>query len=469
LSLPVGRIGAVTTAIIYCRVSDDQAGTSRSVEQQEAACREHCAEAGWDVAEVIVDSDISASRYSRKRRPGWARVLELIGAGAVDALVAWDLDRMLRQPKELEHLIDLADKGLPVRTLGGGDVQLATSDGRFVARILTAKAAKESDDISRRVRRAKAAKAARGEPARLHSPMAFGWRDGVTPEPGEADLIVRSARRLLDGEVGVTALAREWTEAGWRRPRSGAAWSATSVRAVMESPRNAGLRQHRGEVIGEGNWPAILDRATYERLGAMFADPDRRRTARRVTTFTGIYRCYACGSTLAYTSIEGRRMRVCKPHSHQPRCAKVGITAPLADPAVLRAVLEVVDHGSSGTVNAEAATPFSAEELADVEQRLVDVAEDFAAGRVHRAQFLAATETLTSRRDELLAMVRPNTPSAAAPFLGRAGALAAAWGGMGEFQRNAVLRSVLDAVVVGPRIVGGGRWDPDRLSFRWRI
>jgi site-specific DNA recombinase len=460
----------VTTAIIYCRVSDDQAGTSRSVEQQEAACREHCAQAGWEVAEVVTDSDISASRYSRKRRPGWARVLELVEVGAVDALVAWDLDRMLRQPKELEHLIDLADKGLPVRTLGGGDVQLATSDGRFIARILTAKAAKESDDISRRVRRAKAAKAARGEPARLHSPMAFGWRDGVTPEPGEADLIVRSARRLLDGEVGVTALAREWTEAGWRRPRSGAAWSATSVRAVMESPRNAGLRQHRGEVVGEGNWPAILDRATYERLRAMFADPERRRGPRRVSTFTGIYRCYACGSTLSYDTIGGRRMRVCKPHPHQPKCAKVGITARLADPHILEAVLRVVDRGHSGTVQAEAPAAFSAEELADIEQRLVDIAEDFAAGRVHRPQFLAATEALTARRDELLLLVKPNlSTSAAAPFLGKAGALAAAWDDMGEWQRNAVLRSVLDAVVVGPRIVGGGRWDPDRLTFRWRI
>ena len=104
---------------------------------------------------------MSASRYARRKRTEWARVIAMLDAGAANMLVAWELDRLLRQPRELEDLIDRADHGLPVVTMSG-DVKLDNADGRFIARILVAKAAKESDDISRRTKAQKLSRVERG-------------------------------------------------------------------------------------------------------------------------------------------------------------------------------------------------------------------------------------------------------------------------------------------------------------------
>ncbi|NKR80190.1 recombinase family protein [Rhodococcus hoagii] len=62
-------------AIIYARVSADQSGRGRSVSEQEAECRAICQREGWDVAEVLSDNDVGASRFSRvKDRPAYERL-----------------------------------------------------------------------------------------------------------------------------------------------------------------------------------------------------------------------------------------------------------------------------------------------------------------------------------------------------------------------------------------------------------
>jgi DNA invertase Pin-like site-specific DNA recombinase len=463
-------MGSVTTAVLYARVSDDRDGRSRSVDQQLEECRAYADAKGWAVVEEITDSDMSASRYSRKSRPGWARVLELAESCEVGALVAWDLDRLLRQPKELEHLIDLADKGLPVVTLGGGDVNLGSSDGRFIARILVAKAAKESDDTSRRVKRAKAARAARGEPVRVEGIRALGWVDGVTVNSAEAALIRDAARRLLDGEVGVTAIAREWNERGLRRPRSARAWSATTVRAVLESPRNAGLVQHQGEVVGVGNWPAIIDRVTYEQVRAMFADPKRRHATRR-STFTGVVRCGRCGGTLHLDLSRHKRVWRCKPSVGSDRCGRLAVTAALVEPLVLDALFEVVDTGRlpASPEADDGAAVAAASELADVERRLVEMAEAFADGAISRSQLLAATGRLETRKEALSNLVGGSARSRTTMrYANSPGSLRAVWEHLTDHERNNILRAVIEGVDIAPSTGGGRIFDPSRVTIQWR-
>jgi len=96
--------------------------------------------------------DVSA--YSGKVRPAYRRMLDDLGGGFLDAVVVWDLDRLHRQPRELEEFFDLC-KAAGVSRLASvsGDVDLSTHDGQFLARILGAVAKKESDDKSRRIRR----------------------------------------------------------------------------------------------------------------------------------------------------------------------------------------------------------------------------------------------------------------------------------------------------------------------------
>lgn len=94
---------------------------------------------GWRIVDEFVDNDRSASRYARKVRPDFARVVELIDAGGARRIVPYSLDRLLPDPKELEELIDRADPRMrPTGTLRvtslQGDIDLSSEDGRFQAR-----------------------------------------------------------------------------------------------------------------------------------------------------------------------------------------------------------------------------------------------------------------------------------------------------------------------------------------------
>lgn len=147
---------------------------------------------------VYPDNDVSA--YSGASRPAWARLLADVRAGAVDVIVGWHVDRLTRSPRELEDVIDLADKfGVELATVTG-DVDLGTPTGRLVARMLGAAARHEAEHKAERQRRQsrQAAEAGRVKGGG-HRP--FGYeKDRVTIIPEEAEIIRECVRRVLATE-----------------------------------------------------------------------------------------------------------------------------------------------------------------------------------------------------------------------------------------------------------------------------
>src|SRR5262245_50374036 len=142
----------MTSAAIYCRISDDRDGRGLGVARQEADCRRLADEKGWQIVEVFTDNDTSA--YSGKRRPGYERLVERVRAGEVKAVVAWHPDRLHRSPKELETFIDVvAAAKAKVVTVTAGAYDLATPSGRMTARVVGAVARHESEHKSERIRR----------------------------------------------------------------------------------------------------------------------------------------------------------------------------------------------------------------------------------------------------------------------------------------------------------------------------
>lgn len=461
---------AVRRAVVYARISEDPTGGAAGVARQEGDSLAFCEARGWPVVEVLIDNDISASRYSRKRRPGWARVLELLDADLADAIVAWDLDRMLRQPRELEDLIDRAEKGLTVLTLQG-QLDLSTADGRAMARVMVAMAAKASDDTSRRVRRAKQSKAERGEV--FSGVKAFGWTDnGATIVEHEAAAIRDAASRVLAGE-GTTAIAREWQAKGLKPPRGARGWSTTTVRAVLSSPRNAALMQYRGEIIGAANWPAILDAETFRALQRLFADPARARAPRRRGTFTAVFRCGICGHSLTKDTTSGRTIWRCRPTPGTDRCGKLSITASYIEPVVVEALMVAADTGElAARVRApegEADQQARLAELDKLEARKAELAEMFAAGEISRAEWLTARKPLEEAYAALDAAVATQRQvTALDSYMTGPGVLRAAWEEASEDVRRTMLLSAFERVVVHPR--SPERSDPvSRIDLVWRF
>ncbi|WP_310715014.1 recombinase family protein [Streptomyces lydicus] len=122
-----------TRAAIYVRISQDRGGAGLGIARQEEDCRALCVRKGWDVIDVYPDNDVSA--YSGAPRPKWQELLADINEGIVNAVVCWHVDRLTRSPRELEDVIDLADRhGLELATVSG-EIDLATPTGRMIARM----------------------------------------------------------------------------------------------------------------------------------------------------------------------------------------------------------------------------------------------------------------------------------------------------------------------------------------------
>ena len=92
----------------------------------------------------------------------------------------------------------------------------------------------------------------------------------------------------------------------------------------------------------------------------------------------------------------------------------------------------------------------------------------FADGDMNVDQVRAAnkrlSDRLTTNRDRLAALGGRRDM---ARYVGRGSELRDSWDSMSLDQRRAVIRSVVEAVVIGP--AARGRFDADRVTVRWRV
>ena len=297
---------------------------------------------GWRVVEQYVDDDVSA--WSGRKRPQYSRSLDDLEAGAIDGLLVYDLDRLHRQPSELESFIELCSR-LRLTNVASvsGDIDLTTPDGQFQARILGAVAKKESDDKSRRIRRKHEEIAASGKVSGGGS-RPYGYEaDKVTLRPAEAAIVAECARRLLAGEP-VRSIARDLNERGVTSA-SGGQWSPQSLRRMLASPRISGQRAHHGEIVAAAEWPGIISVEEGAKIRALLANPERRtnKAARRYL-LGGLLVCSHCGERLvARPRSGGQRRYACAKGPGFSGCGKTYINAEEVERFVTEAVLHRLD------------------------------------------------------------------------------------------------------------------------------
>lgn len=318
----VKRSLCVVRAVIYTRVSSDPNDRGRSVSEQEAECRAWVGRRGWELAEVYCDNDRSASRYARKARPDWQRLTEDLSLGKIDVLVSWEVSRTTRDRLVWAALVETCiDRGVRL-CIGDRLHDLSDPDDAFSLDLASSLAVRESGMTRKRVMRAVQANAAKGAP---HGRLLYGYRReydasrqliGQLPDENTAPIVREAARRVLAGETPY-AVAQDFNRRGIPTPAGAArGWDLTQVRRLCVNPGYAGKRVHRGKVVGDANWPPLLDAATHHGLVARLSDP-KRRTVRAGAIrhlLSGIAVCGVCGGRvrvqknrgfLAYLCVDG--------------------------------------------------------------------------------------------------------------------------------------------------------------------
>jgi site-specific DNA recombinase len=497
---------------IYTRISEDRqegAGVRDQFEDATDLCRRN----GWTDVVPFEDNDISASRYARKNRPSYRAMLNQIREGKIKRIVVAHIDRLYRQPKELEELIDLADAGrIEIMSVYSGPVDLSTSDGRAMARIQIAIAAKASEDTSRRVLRAKQ----RNREAGLHNggARAFGWAkrtltgpdgtrretwDPMTPDPFEADLIRRAVDDVIAG-ASLTGIAEQWNADGIAQvhvsgpePR----WTNKTVKTILMSPRHAGLvprsieetdeeGNKRSRIVPDGPaaWPAIVDRAKWERCREILEEREARVSyPRRRSLLTGLLLCGNCGAVITSShhtpSPDGTPRRVWRCSGNPGKvgmngkrsCGKVSITAGLLEERIIGATFEAVDNSDlSALIKARAESDRKAaaimSDIADIDRRIRETEDAYARpGGTPRARYEREMNRLEQAKADLEGQYSSlGHTSFLFRYAGRPGALRAKWDSLSIEQQNAAIREAIGRIAIMPATRKGRvPWDPNRL------
>ncbi|MGC5026491.1 recombinase family protein [Tsukamurella sp. DT100] len=379
-------------AVIYARVSSDRAG-GRSVEEQVSECRTECERQAWPVADVLVDNDVSASRYATKARPEYARLQALLQPG--DVLVMWEASRAQRDLKRYVELRDLCARRGVRWSYSGRLYDLSDGDDRFSTGLDALLAEKEAEQTRTRILRAHRANLADGKP---HGRVPYGYRiirDPETgkpvrrePHPGQAPLIAEAARRVLAGQSFASVVR-------WISERDDSLrWDAAKLRRLLINPTLAGFRVHtevkdgvRGPRVihRRGTWEPILSEDHHNDLVALFAA--RQSGPRGVPVkylVSGIAECGVCGEKVwrgrGGTKKDGSRYEVytCRPGRHAAR------RLDRVDEAVHTVVEEILI--SPTAVNALAETPpvdnAAATRLNELRRQLEAVETEIAEGRM---------------------------------------------------------------------------------------
>lgn len=334
---------------IYTRISSDRPDENKEqglgVARQEADCRKLAKDRGFDVVDVIVDNNKSAYRRN-KLRQGWEKVKALVEDGAIDGIVAWHTDRLYRHPSDLEEIIKyVEDQDLTIYTVTAGEMDLNTTAGRLVARLLGSVARNEVEHKAERQSRKMLQSAIDGRYSGGRVPLGYSLgptKGTLVINPDEARVLREACSRLLTGK-SLTATA------GWAAKELGRPIQPVTLKTSLTSELITGFREHvpqaerdrwnakrkLGLVSGEpkgtiykAGWEAILDVDTSKAIRSLLNDPARRRQGRRPveSLLSSLLHCALCGSVLGYSEASYKCSKRATSPGQLDKCGKVAVS-----------------------------------------------------------------------------------------------------------------------------------------------
>jgi DNA invertase Pin-like site-specific DNA recombinase len=444
----------------------------------------------------FADNDVSASKLTRKR-PDYERMMARIRKGECDVLIITYMDRLYRQPIELEHIIPEIEKaGVLIATVYEGDMDLRTDTGQLQARVKVAFARAEVMRKANRQKRANLERAQRGDRT-PHGIRPFGYQDDrITPDEAESEAIRWACRHVLAGG-SVSAVTRKWTELGVKprfdgrtyRDEAGddvqfsGRWTHPSVLRILTNPHIAGLVVYRGEIIGEGNWTPVVTPETWAAVRDILRDPKRAAPRGKVSLGGFLFYC-RCGAKVQH-DVRFRPPRGQAGSYGIYKCTEYGARAEgrpgphvsiKADPVDAYVEARIIDRMRQPDAAAifqrsrdgAADVPKLKAERAEISDGLARMAGDEAMSILPRSIYLDAAKRVTARLEEIDAQIAEAGKVDAAALLLGADDPADVWAGLDVTVQRKILDSLVHVTLKPP---GCGCRNPDMtklVRIAWR-
>lgn len=483
---------------LYLRISDDAKKDEKGVGRQETDERAWVASVGGIVEQVYSENDTSAFKKKRLRlpdgtvvwrvvRPLWQKMLADLRSGAIEGVVVYDLDRLARDPRDLEDAIEIVEHHrYPVVGLTGG-FDLLTDNGRFAARILVASANKASADTARRVTRTHLDLQAEGSTG--SGPRPFGWNeDHATPHPVEAPIVRQICRDVAEG-IPVDAVVKGLNARGITGTRGGA-WRVSTLKPYLRNPRLCGWR---GRIVAEvnprtgeecrhveivrdpegqpviGQWEPIIEPEVWEKIVAKIGrrkQPGTGHNARRYL-LSGITRCGECGRKLSGMPRPDGRGFAYRCNPQNLGCSKIVRDGAKVDAYVTAALISKVEL-ELGRAAAQVDTTWpKEEELSFTQGQIAELTARYRKREITPDRYFADLRFFEEQERELLAD-RKKHLSVVTAVRARPANIRAEWKDYPLSRQRAIVEDYINAVIVLKARYKGSRFDPDLIVIEWR-
>jgi site-specific DNA recombinase len=290
-------------AAIYLRISLDATGEHRAIDRQREDCEAKAAEKGLTVSDVYIDNSVSASKRNVVR-PAYEQMVNDYKEGKFTNIICYDIDRLSRQPVQMEYWLELAEQGELRIITESGEADTTTDSGRLFIRIKAGVARAEVERKGERQKRALLQRLQRGEPYAGVRLTGYSMAGEIIEE--EAVVIRRIFQTFLAGGT-LYGIAGELTKAGIKTRHGSASWPPSTVRTILTNLRYIARIEHATTVKGTkekivtqytGSWKAIIDDPTFFAVQARLEDPMRitnRAGTDRKHLGSGLFLCGECG------------------------------------------------------------------------------------------------------------------------------------------------------------------------------
>lgn len=444
---------------IVLRQSDTRDGTL-SIESQDTIATEAVEGAGDVVVGRSVERSVSGGRPLAKR-PGLLQPVEAVEAGAVDAVLGVYFDRLFREGRVQDEVVErIEDAGGEIGTVTGGRISYATPSSWYAAKQEGLTTELYRRQTSQKVRDAQALRVQMGVPPGPLPPGLRVVRDAIgRPQHVEhvAELapVIVQAFQMRSQRESIEAV-RQFLAANGVVTKSGKPLRPMQVQRLLANPLYVGNIVW-GELENLGAFPPLVPPDLFRRVQSVKAPRGPQSKSERLLARQGVLLCWACSSRLIVGKSGSAPKRTDAYVCSNPDCSqKVAVRADLAEAIVWEAAKH---HGRNGKGRAELHDELNGAkiELQDAQEalrrfvRVFDADDDLDAAREQKAALRADIAAKQARVDELSDIIGP----------AEVVTMANIDDDVTVDERRDVIRQVIDRVIVTPG--RGGRYSGSTL------
>ncbi len=287
-----------TKYFLYARKStEDEERQVMSIEAQLAELAEYAERENIEIAEQFIESKSA-------KKPGREIFNEMIQkiyeSKEPVGILAWHPDRLARNSVDGGQVIYLIDIGKIASLRFPTFWFEPTPQGLFMLQVAFGQSKYYSDNLSENVKRGIRQKLRRGEWPGL---APFGYVNNpktrnIEPDPVKARVIKKAFEEYAQGKHTLESLGQRLSFWGVVS-KTGKPLCKATLQRMLTNKVYLGLIVHNGETY-EGGFPAIVSRATFEKVQEVLKNRAKPRHSkkRHYFPFTGLLTCGECGAAI---------------------------------------------------------------------------------------------------------------------------------------------------------------------------